>query len=587
MTSIASGVIILVAAIVAQFVLPDFYVALFNYVGLSALVCMGLVLLTGVAGITSFGQAAFAGIGAYATAYLSARMGISPWVGLLSGLVLTVAASAFIGAITLGLSGHYLPLSTIAWSVALYFYIGNIDALGGHTGISGIPPISLFGFVLDSHREFIIVIWLVIAVFFVLISNLLGGRVGRAVRGLRSGAILVESFGISAKRMRMIAFVYAAVLASLSGWLYAHLLNFVNPTPFSIVAGVKYLFMTVVGGVGHLAGAILGASIFTFLQNSLQDLAEKISVGAADFEIVVWGILMIGLLQIMPEGIFPHLATRMSRPRKRAPGNDPHALLPTQRGGEKQMVTLKVDALSKNFGGLAAVSNLSFEVRTGEILGLIGPNGAGKSTTFEMIAGVLSPSLGEVLLNAERISGLPLLDVAKRGVARTFQHVRLVRNMSVIENVMIGGYLRGRGGIIAGSLCLDREEERAFRAEAEKQLTRVGLLGVANELTGNLALGQQRLVEIARALSMDPVVLLLDEPAAGLRYLEKEALALLLKRLRGEGIAVTIIEHDMDFLMNLVDRVVVMNFGIKIAEGKPQEVRTHKEVLDAYLGVAA
>ncbi|MGD9656753.1 MAG: ABC transporter ATP-binding protein, partial [Methylocystis sp.] len=328
----------------------------------------------------------------------------------------------------------------------------------------------------------------------------------------------------------------------------------------------------------------------TVLQDMIQDLAEKISVGAADFEIIVWGVLMIVLLQLAPNGLFSFVAKWGTDERmRRASGGSQQRgdVLPSLREPPRSNPILSVRSLSKNFGGLKAVSELSFELQAGEILGLIGPNGAGKSTTFDMIAGVTRPTSGEVILENVSLAKVPLRKISTRGLARTFQHVRLVPNMSVLENTMIGAHLRGRYGILIGSLRLDGAEEDAYREEAKRQLERVGLLELAGERTGNLALGQQRLVEIARALCMDPVVLLLDEPAAGLRFKEKEALAGLMRRLRGEGISVVVIEHDMDFLMNLVDRVVVMNFGVKIAEGKPQEVRTQKDVLDAYLGVAA
>src|SRR5690606_1895938 len=242
---------------------PVFWITLLNYIGLAAIVVLGLVLLTGIGGLVSFGQAAFVGIGAYATAYLTTAYGLSPWLTLPIALALTGLSAWVIGAITLRLSGHFLPLSTLAWGIGIYFVFGNIDALGRHDGLTGIPVIELFGLELMSGRRYYYLIW-----FFVLLAlwgthNLLDSRPGRAIRALKGGGIMAESCGVAIERFRILIFVYAAVLAGLSGWLYAHLQRAVNPTPFGIGPGIEYLFMAVIGGSGHLWGGVLGAAIFT------------------------------------------------------------------------------------------------------------------------------------------------------------------------------------------------------------------------------------------------------------------------------------------------------------------------------------
>ena len=567
--------------LVAPMVLPAFHVTLLNYIGLYSIVALGLVLLTGVGGLTSFGQAAFVGIGAYTTAYLTTAHGVSPWLTLLIGLALTFAISLFLGFISLRLSGHYLPLGTIAWGISLYFLFGNMEFLGGHNGISSLPAITLFGLALDSSRKFDYLIWALALLALWSMRNLLDSRSGRAIRALKGGGLMAESFGVDTARMKIIIFVHAALLASLSGWLYAHLLRFVNPTPFSINAGIEYLFMAVVGGAASVWGAVVGAGILTILKQWLQDLLPKLLGQSGNFEMIVFGVLLVLLLQRAREGIMP-LAVRYFP----APGRPlPVAAALTRRvrpaAGD---ALLEVRRVRKAFGGLVAVNDLSFAMSSGEILGLIGPNGAGKSTVFNLLTGVLPPNGGEVHFRGERIDTLSARAIVPRGMARTFQQVHLLPAMSVLENVAIGAHLRGTKGVISAALRLERAEEAMLLAEALRQLERVGLGGSVYEQAGSLPLGQQRILEIARALSADPVLLLLDEPAAGLRYQEKRALAELLRKLKSEGMSILLVEHDMDFVMKLVDRLVVMDFGEKLAEGQPQEIQTNALVLEAYLG---
>jgi branched-chain amino acid transport system permease protein len=561
--------------LLAPLVLPEFHVTLLNYIGLYSIVALGLVLLTGVGGLTSFGQAAFVGLGAYTTAYLSTAYGWSPWLTLPAGLALTFAVSLFLGLISLRLSGHYLPLGTIAWGISLYFLFGNMEFLGGYTGISNIPAINLFGLALDTGRRLNYLIWILALLALLTMHNLLDSRSGRAIRALKGGGLMAESFGVDTARMKIIIFIHAALLAGLSGWLYAHLLQFVNPTPFSINAGIEYLFMAVVGGAASVWGAVVGAGILTILKQWLQDLLPKLLGQSGNFEMIVFGILLVLLLQRAREGIMPLAVRYFPAPRKRLPAGVP-ALQQRVRPAAGEAL-LQVKAARKTFGGLLAVNDLSFSMFSGEILGLIGPNGAGKSTVFNLVTGVLPLTGGEVRFRGERIDILSARAIVPRGLARTFQQVRLLPTMSVLENVAIGAHLRGSKGVISAALHLERAEEAMLLAEAARQLERVGL-------GASLALGQQRILEIARALCADPVLLLLDEPAAGLRYQEKRALAELLRKLRSEGMSILLVEHDMDFVMKLVDRLVVMDFGEKLAEGLPQEIQANPVVLEAYLG---
>jgi branched-chain amino acid transport system permease protein len=577
---LALFVVVLAAA---PLVLPEFYVTLLNYIGLYSIVALGLVLLTGIGGLTSFGQAAFVGLGAYTTAYLATAHAVSPWLGLVAGIALTVVIALVLGFLMLRLSGHYLPLGTIAWGISLYYLFGNLQWLGGQTGLSGIPPITLGGLELDTGRELFYVIWTVAVAALAMTANLLDSRPGRAIRSLRGGGMMAEAFGVDTANVKIVVFVIAAVLAAVSGWLYAHLLRFVNPTPFSITFGIEYLFMVVVGGAGYVWGAIVGAALITVLREWLSASLPKLFGQAGEFEIIVLGVLLVLLLQRARGGVMG-LVARFLPVEAKAVAPVGAAALPMRDRPEAGELLLSVNGATKRFGGLTAVNRISFDLRAGEILGLIGPNGAGKSTTFNLVTGVLPLTEGEIRFRGERIDILPSREIVKRGIARTFQHVQLRRRMTVLENVAIGAHLRGARGVPAASLRLDREEERRLLAEAKRQLERVGLGEQLDERAGNLPLGQQRVLEIARALCADPLLLLLDEPAAGLRYQEKQALAALLRRLKGEGMSVLLVEHDMDFVMNLVDRLVVMDFGEEIAAGLPREVQRDPIVREAYLG---
>ena len=573
------------ALLAAPFYLAPFTITLLNYIGVYSFVALGLVLLTGIAGMVSFGQASFMGIAAYATAWTSALMGYSPWLGLILAIVVTCAVAAAVGLLTLRLQGHFLSLSTIAWGLALYFTFGNIAWLGAYNGIPSIPPVSLGSMPLVGSGQIFYLIWG--ALLFALLGarNLLGSRSGRAMRALRGGNALVESLGINALYVRLVTFVIAALLAALSGWLYAHMSRFVSPTPFDVTWSIIFLMMAMVGGSGYLLGAVVGAALITLLKNWIQDVLPLIAPSSSgQLEIVVFSALFIVFLQRARDGIVPYVAQWLPETERTRPQA---AALPRRAQPDKGQALMRVEAASRNFGGLIAVNKVSFDLNAGEILALIGPNGAGKTTMFNLLTGALRASEGRIEFAGKDITRASACSIARGGIARTFQHVKLRPRMSLLDNVLLGAYARTRAGFFAGALRLDRAEEENVRSEAMRQLERVGLGARPFDLAGNLPLGNQRLLEIARALAADPVLLVLDEPAAGLRRQEKLKLAELLRTLRAEGLTILLVEHDMDFVMGLVDRIVVMEFGCKLTEGTPEAVRADARVQEAYLGGVA
>ncbi|MFM8864472.1 MAG: ABC transporter permease subunit [Limnohabitans sp.] len=573
----------LAVPVIALLPLPDFWIAQLNYIGLYALVSMGLVLLTGVGGLTSFGQAAFVGIGAYTTAWLTLNTGMSPWLTLFMGLALTAISALIVGIITLRMSGHYLPLATIAWGLSLYYLMGNLDALGKYDGLLGLKSLSAFGIDIGQGRLFFVLCWALLIAGAVALINLLDSRPGRAIRSLKGGTQMAEAMGISTFRYKVTIFLIAALFASVAGWLLAHFQRTVNPSAFGLKMGIEYLFMAVVGGVGHVWGAMVGAGLVKLLDDYLQVALPALIGTSGSYEVIVFGIALVLVLKYLPDGLWSMVARKFPKPPREV--NWQNATdLPVRVKPAIGEPVLVVDKIRKQFGGLVAVNDISFEIAAGQIVGLIGPNGAGKSTTFNLITGVLSKTSGKVSFCGEDVSALPSREISRKGMARTFQHVKMIADMTVLENVAMGAYTRGQSGVLSSMLRTNQAEEQRLMKEAQRQLERIGMGAYLHEQAGNLAMGPQRLMEIARALCCDPALLLLDEPAAGLRHKEKQALAAVLRQLQSEGMSILLVEHDMDLVMDVCDQLVVMEFGTLLTRGTPAEVQANPAVRAAYLG---
>lgn len=574
-----------IALLLLQTVLTNFQITMLNYIGLAALVAVGLVLLTGVGAMTSFGQAAFVGLGAYTTAYMTTVYGTSPWLTLLVALTLVSTLALFLGWVTMSLSSQYLPLGTLAWGISIYFLFGSSEKLGAHSGIAGIPNIPFFEWEIRSPGSFLAIIWAVLLVAIWCSQNMLRSREGRAMRSLATPG-MSAAMGIKTSYYRIVLFLIAAQLACVSGWLFAHMQRFISPTPFSLNAGIEFLFMAVLGGIGSVWGAVLGAGVVLSLKQVLQEWLPSLMGSTSNIEGVVFAVLVVVLLHKARFGLWSFVARFLPKRwvekpivvHAEAPALATRTLPPA--GSE----LLRVKNVTKRFGGLVANNQMSLTLKAGQITALIGPNGAGKSTLFNCISGVSSATEGQIEFLGQPIQQKSAREIAALGLSRTFQHVRLNLDMTVLENVALGAHLRGHKNFVQSAWRLDRAEEQQILAEAQRQIERCGLTPYQSMRAGDVALGQQRIIEIARALCADPILLMLDEPAAGLRHNEKQQLAELLTQLRADGVAVLLVEHDMDFLMSIADQVVVMEFGQWLAAGTPAEIQANPKVLEAYLG---
>ncbi|WP_175760080.1 ABC transporter permease subunit [Burkholderia anthina] len=577
----ASALVIFAAVLLSLAFAPTYYVGLVAVAGVNSIVVLGLAFLLAT-GQLSLGHAAFLGLGAYAASLLTLKLGVPPLLAIPLATALCAGIGWFLGKLTLGMKGHYLPLATLAYGMAIStLFVAEMDLTGGASGLTGIPALSIFGVSMEA-RGMATLIWVLVLLCFLAYRRIYRSRVGRVARALKSNSTMASAFGVEVAKVKTQVFVLSAALGGLAGALYAYYMQFLSPSSFSLGTSINLLIMTVLGGVAHPLGALLGVVFFNVLELSGQHVIANVLGLPGQVESMLLGAVLIVALLKWPGGLLTWAGVSSSYDAaedEASPVSREASMGPT--------ATLKAKGVTKRFGGLTALSEVDVCVPERTITGLIGPNGAGKSTLFNVMTGVFPATSGSVTVTGEPLPN-ELRKVVSRGISRTFQHVQLVQELDVLQNVLIGGYIHGKSGLLAAAIGADRQEEGAMVREALAALRRVGLSEIANTRVSDLPLGSQRLVEIARALMTHPSILLLDEPAAGLRAPEKQRLSQLLQSLRDDdGMTVLIVEHDMELVMGCADYLFVLNYGSLLAQGVPVEVQMNPEVIRAYLGAEA
>lgn len=571
-------ILLFVAAyfLLSLIVTNSYYQLMMTLVLVWAIMGLSWNMLSGYTGLISFGHAAFFGLGAYFTVLTHVKFGLTPWVAIPLSGVIGALAGLIVGIPTFRLRGHYFALSMLAYPLALLYVFEWLGYQEVSVPMERDHPIAFMQFTDRRHYT-----WVALAMVFaaMIVTYLVErSRFGRALVAIKQNEAAAEAAGIDTTAWKLRAMVLSGAMGGMAGGFYVTVLLVVTPhAVFGALASAQALTVAMFGGIGTVWGPIIGSVILITLSETLH---AELGARLPGIQGVIYGLAIIGVIMVAPEGIFWKVRDWLRRRSTHAMEKDQPApvvpvyeavpLQPKERPKEGTVI-LQVRGLSKSFGGLKAVQNVTFDVREGEILGIIGPNGAGKTTLFNLLNGFIRPGAGEVLFDGKNMVGKRPHELCKAGVGRTFQIMRPFARMSVADNVIVGAYVHSRND----------EEAKVLAAEA---IELVGLTSAAGKLAANLTTKELRLMELARALAGRPRVLLLDETLAGLGHSEVGDVIAVIRRLATDGFTIVIIEHTMKAMIQLVDRFLVLDRGEVLIEGEPEHVTRDPRVISAYLG---
>ena len=571
-----------VYALIAFAITNSYYQLMLTLVLVWASFGLSWNILSGYTGLVSFGHAAFFGIGAYTTALGQLHYDLSPWLLIPIATVLGAVAGLLIGFPTFRLRGVYFALAMLAYPLALLYVFEWLGYQEVTLPMKREAPAAYMQFA--DHRIYTLLALILLAVIVLITRMVEQSRFGMALLAIKQNEAAAEAAGINTLKWKLYAITLSGAIASAVGAFYAVVLLVVTPVSvFGMLVSAQALTVTLFGGVGTVWGPVIGSAILIPTAEILHAELGHIIPGIQN---VIYGLAIVILILVAPEGMFWKARDFVYRRWPRLVTAEPEAVTAAsvapcsgaKTGKPERAATsegsapiLAVRGLSKSFGGLKAVQNVSFDVRNGAILGIIGPNGAGKTTAFNLLNGFLPPDAGQILLDGRDVTRRKPYQLCAAGVGRTFQVMRPFARMTVADNVVIGAYVRADSDAQARRLAADA-------------ITRVGLTEYAHRLAGELTTRELRLMELARALAGQPRILLLDETLAGLGHTEAEELIGIIRRLAQDGITIVIIEHTMQAMVRLVDRFVVLDHGAVLVEGSPESVTRDPRVIEAYLG---